>query len=292
MNDYLIEQYLKNDLRLLSESRYLEFEKTLKKFADKNERDNKSYLEDKKQGNLLFDFKDLSEINRHRKKRHAFYHFFLPLTGYEENPKTMDEFILGRSRFFNDLTRDHVLHRGWEASYIQSIQFIFLFLDEFFFSTFPNNLEDVEFFKLVKFFLAEIYEHHTATLPETDFTMEGQSSLLVLDNKLLGKLVDELRSALDLFHKLIVNGIVYDSDLDPQPRFRDIYTFRSLNILLNSLKEYDAESAMKLMVLIAADFNSLVTFLAATVTSTISVRDLLSKGVDINLIKTIFKGYY
>jgi hypothetical protein len=265
-----VKDYLNKDIKIFSEARYLELEKALTQYADKNEA--KVDEDGEKRIELNFDIMNLQQITKYRKNCHDTYVFELD-TSIKKLAKTMDEFIelklAKRAQGYQDPVEvTSVVRSGiWFAEYSISMNFISLFIDDMYFNrtteteNFPFIDPNSENSKILKYFLAGLYEH--AATPDID---EWQASLDIMQFEInsLVPVFDRFRSGLYFFLSLVVNGFDFynDSDRSPtQPRYRDRYKLRSFEILWNSLKEYEPESALKLMALITKDFSSLTFFL-------------------------------
>jgi hypothetical protein len=148
------------------------------------------------------------------------------------------------------------------------MNFISLFLDDFFFG--PNETDygnrpclNSEQAKILKYFLAELYEH--AATKDIDF-WSANLHIMHFEQKSLEPIFRYFCGGFDLFLKLVVNGFDFYNESDrstKQPRYRDQtkYKLRSFEVLLESLKEYEPESANKIIALITADFTSFSLFL-------------------------------
>jgi len=258
-----LELYLTNNIKILQVDRFLELEKVLTGFSDKNEIKIEGTETD-------FDAIDSLFITKTRKNYHSYYNAHIPFAKEEEKSRTMEEFIRKCKNDAGYLIswKKPSYQNTWNARYEFSMNFIALFLDECFFSSFlkqsdeafiswPTEGSACEELKILKFFLAELYEH--AATADMD-----QCSLRMHTFKFSAKRIKILSSfieyGLDLFYKLIVDGHLYTSTAKPKPRYRDICSFKSFDILLKSLKEYQEESATKLVALLSSDFTSFVLF--------------------------------
>ena len=84
----------------------------------------------------------------------------------------------------------------------------------------------------------------------------------ILSSEKLHTIAAAMRLSYEVFLKLLLNARIHDNgDL---PRYRDIWDSRSFTVLLDSLKEYDQESSLKLIALITEDFSSFGKFLGET----------------------------
>ena len=283
MNEF-IRQFVEIEKKLLSKDRYLYFEALVTQFANKNE-----IKTGKEHGWLCWDMLDRREFTKHTTVQdHDLCHFDLPIT--LEKLKTLKAL----EDFFKTKQHWEILHQAncWETQYMQSIPFIALFLDEYFFSSFSNEPRNIwssfhspekkeELNQIVKYLLVTLFEH--ITVPHL-YACHSRHDLFYFDTKIAIEILKQINIALSYFNKLFINGLVYQSDLEPQPRYRDVYTFRSFNILLRSLKEYDEESAMKIMAFVVCDFNSFVSFLYTSLDK-VNVIETLLRQEKLDLVK-------
>jgi hypothetical protein len=276
-----MKKYIDNDLKILQADRFLELEKVLTKRANKQE----IKTEDVQlKGHLIFDFIDRLHITKYDYNKHGHYASVIPLVYPKDKPKTMEEFIKKRNHdpwFPYNIIASYSFGT-WKARYEFSMNFIALFLDECFFSSSNPTEEEIdtnlscsregfeEESKILKYFLAELYEHAALDDLEAD---PLHLNICCFSASRLDYIACNLECALDLFYKLIVNGPIFSSDKEPQPRYRDICKYTSFNILLKSLKEYDEESATKLMTLISSDFTSFVSFFCNASLKALSIEN-------------------
>jgi len=258
-----LEDYLNNKVKIFSENRYIELKKALLEYADKNE----NQIEDTEEKKMLrFDYLDISKITKDRKDNHDDYLFYFDKN--EKKVNTIEEFIQLNSNKTKQINKNNKIEFFWQAKYSYSLNFIALFVYDFYSS---SRLEseryiecansEIEKVKILKFFLAELYE--LAANTERDWSASVQ--ILSFEQKVINPVFNCFPSALSLFYKLIINGFDFADDRDrssEQPRYRNNYKLRSFEILLESLEEYKPESAMKLMSIIVADFASFSSFLA------------------------------
>jgi hypothetical protein len=269
-----IQKYIDNALQILSTDRYLELEKVLTERSDKNEKENEPQW---------FDV-TASIIAHNDKNEHSHYTAFIPLIYTKDKPETIEDFLKKYKHNPHYFALKPITTAGtWEARYEFSMNFIALFLDECVsssFSKYPEQAYGValgnpgeefsEDLKILKFFLAEIYEHTTDRAEEHELLLHT----FYFSAKRLRYAAYLFNQALNLFHRLILNGKAPLSDEIPVgARYRDIYTFKSFDILLNSLKEYKQESATKLLVLISSDFSTFVSFFHSAYTKALRVEN-------------------
>jgi hypothetical protein len=273
----LLEKYLNNTTTILSETRYLDLEKTLTKYGDKDQFEK----EIKERGEICsiplidtFNYEAMEQSLLHNT-----YDFFVSKKVKLAN--TMDEFI----KITNDKIKvyGYQVHHGVASeddykfkNFLQlrcalSMNFISLFLDDFFFYYQPKEDEShyirrsltSEELKILKYFLSELHEHALHEAPVEDWPLHPM--IVYFEGKILKPIFKSFDSALEMFLKLTVNGMTRFDVQDYHSnhiRYRSKHKIHSFEILWNSLKEYEPESAIKLMTMITADFTSFVLFLS------------------------------
>jgi hypothetical protein len=207
--------------------------------------------------------------------KHGTYKFSIPIINYEK-PKTIEEYLsLFKKHGFSVkfLDQDLELHyknmsmHVWGPKYAQSIPFISLFLEEFFFSEkvtnrkiFPSTTSEIELKNIIKYFLIMFYENSFMLVePQT------RINLFFFHLNSVKPIINAIENAVYFLHHLHLNlkyNNMYFPISENTLRWREIYSFQSFNILLESLKEYkNYEAAALIMTLIIADFQAFIQFL-------------------------------
>jgi hypothetical protein len=274
-----IKQYLEKDLKILASDKYLQLEKVLTKRANKKEVNvhNDNFLSD-----VTFNL-----INNNDRNKQSHYEAIIPLVRPDTKPKTMEEFIkqCEKDPYYPYSIRQNCNFGVWEAYYKFSINFIALFLDECVNSSFSKNPDEdfciifsdpekkfIEDLKILKYFLAEIYEH---AMEHGSMDQEClELNLFYFSAEKLGYISSRLSYALDLFHCLLLNGLVYSGPIRDFPRYRELYTFKSFDVLLNALKEHNKESAANLLTLISTDFLTFSYFISGARNKALSIESI------------------